>query len=180
MSVSEVLSSVPDRVLHDNSRVCHKGESWIWDGVLFEIIHPGYGHNFQGNNASCVLKLSNRSVSVLLPGDIERQAEMSLLAENLGNLRVPVLLAPHHGSKTSSSPAFIRAVSAGHVVFSSGYLNRFRLPNQDIINRYEHYGADLYNTATDGAVRIESTRNRFSISTERQLRTRFWNHMIDR
>jgi competence protein ComEC len=176
IKVYEVLSSVPDSIAHENSKLCHTGQSWTWDGIRFEILHPVATHDFQGNNASCVLKVTNQSLSVLLTGDIERQAELSLVARNNGNLSVPVLLVPHHGSITSSSFAFIRSVSASQVVFSSGYLNRFRLPNQDIIRRYESHGAEIFNTATDGAISIKSSQGQFVISTERQRTPRFWNH----
>ncbi len=174
--VDEVLSSVPDQISHKNTRYCQQGQLWIWDGIRFEILHPEFNHEFEGNNASCVLKIGNQSVSVLLTGDIERHAELSLITENQDNLEVPVLVAPHHGSTTSSSPAFIRSVSAKHVVFSSGYLNRFRLPNQDIIMRYEQNGATIFNTARDGAISIKSTQGNYVITTERQRTSRFWNH----
>ena len=176
INVDEVVTSVPESISHPVTRPCHKGEYWNWDGIRFEFLHPVSGQNFKGNNASCVLKLGNDDLSVLLTGDIERQAELSLLAENTGNLQSSVLLAPHHGSRTSSNPAFVRAVSASHVIFSSGYLNRFRLPNQDIISRYERLGAEFFNTASDGAVTIKSTQGRFTITTERQRASRIWSH----
>ena len=128
-----------------------------------------------GNNASCVLKIGSEEQSVLLAGDIENKAEDIILDKIGTKIRSEILLAPHHGSKTSSSSRFIRAITPGNVIFSTGYLNRFNLPNQDIIERYTMNGASIWNTATDGAIHIKYQGNKFALTTERQKRSKYWN-----
>jgi competence protein ComEC len=88
---------------------------------------------------------------LLLVGDIERRVELQLLQARTP-LAADILLAPHHGSQTSSSWPFIRQVQAAHVVFSSGYRNRFKHPAARVVSRYRLLGSHIYSTAHDGAV----------------------------
>tara|TARA_R110000824_G_scaffold288508_3_gene476718 strand:- start:37188 stop:39572 length:2385 start_codon:yes stop_codon:yes gene_type:complete len=130
--------------------LCRSGQVWSWDGVDFEVLHPDR-EGYSRNNASCVLKVSNGSHSVLLTGDIEAGIERRLLNSGAG-LDAEILLAPHHGSRTSSSPAFIQAISPEYVVFSSGYLNQFRHPHPDIVNLYTNSGTIALSTAETGSI----------------------------
>jgi competence protein ComEC len=91
---------------------------------------------------------------VLLTGDIERKVERQLLASERNILDADVLIAPHHGSKTSSSVPFIRAVSPRYVLYSAGYLNRFHHPAMKIVQRYREMGVKQLDTAMTGAIRI--------------------------
>jgi competence protein ComEC len=175
IEVFSIISSVPEKINNIASNYCLTGQVWRWDNVTFEILHPEKPASFSGNNASCVLKIGVGKDSILLTGDIEADAEYSLLAKNVNKLGASVLIAPHHGSLTSSSASFIRAVSAQDVIISSGYLNRFRLPNQDIINKYEASGANIFNTATDGAIIVKYINGDFSVMSEREVSSKFWN-----
>jgi competence protein ComEC len=177
--INMILTSVPQQIDHISSRYCLSGQAWNWDGVGFKILHPDNNASFRGNNASCVLKIGTGEDSVLLTGDIERRAESWLLEKYPGDLGATVLVAPHHGSTSSSGLGFIQAVSADMVVFSSGYLNRFRLPNQDIIKKYRSFGAKILNTATAGAISIRFRNGEFSVVTERMLSSKFWNFRIE-
>ena len=111
-----------------DSVACRDGQGWHWDGVAFKFLHPGPGTMREGNNASCVLKVSGRGGTALLPGDIERRAELELVNQNRGGLQSEILVAAHHGSGTSSSSSLLAEVRPRYVVFSVGYRNRFGIP----------------------------------------------------
>ena len=175
--VSSILSSVPEAIDHPHTRSCHRGQSWRWDGVDFSVLHPGKDSTLRGNNRSCVLKISAGKVSMLLTGDIEAAAEGRLLSGHKRELKSTALLAPHHGSKTSSTPAFIEAISPELVIFSAGYRNRFKLPDQAILSRYQDDGAQTLITARTGAIKVSLHDGEMTISTQRKIRRRFWHTM---
>ncbi len=102
-------------------------ERWRWDGVDFAMLHPKGGAE-EGNDASCVLRISTAVASALLPGDIEQVVERRLAAELGSGLGSDVLIAAHHGSATSSSSAFLAAVDPRWVLYAAGYANRFGFP----------------------------------------------------
>lgn len=131
---------------------CRWGQHWRWDGVDFLVLGPAGPTSGSGNNRSCVLKVSGVGGSVLFPGDIERPAERALLAHARGNLRADVLIAPHHGSATSSTPGFVAAVAPRYVVFTVGYRNRYHFPRPGVVSRYRSAGSQLLDSAHDGAV----------------------------
>ena len=174
VKVGEILTSVPSSIVHDRVEVCLAGQQWKWDGVIFEILHPRPGTPFSGNNRSCVLKVSSGAHSVLLTGDIERPAEWDLVEHAPSRLSSTVLVAPHHGSKTSSTRRFIRAVAPRYVLFSVGYLNRFKFPNQDIIARYNDAHVKLFDTSRDGAIQFNINADKVTVVTERETEPRFW------
>ncbi|MDR2240871.1 MAG: DNA internalization-related competence protein ComEC/Rec2 [Zoogloeaceae bacterium] len=162
-------------------RTCEAGQTWTWDGVRFEILHPEaaayavgeHDGKRKGNDMSCVLKIVSAHGSALLAGDIETTAERTLLKQRGGQLRADALLAPHHGSRSSSSPEFLAAVGARTAIFSIGYRNRFRHPHETVWRRYEASGAQLLRTDRDGAVTIEFAAP-WRITTERAARRRYW------
>ena len=170
-----VLTSAVDRIEHTSIDNCILGQRWRWDGVDFEILNPASFKNYHGNNSSCVLRVSNGQHSVLLTGDIEQSVESRLINSIPNKLTATVLIAPHHGSKTSSSLAFIDAVSPEIVVFSAGYRNRFGFPKQDIISRYESRQVKILNTARDGALLFRFENSEMIISRHRHQSWRFWN-----
>ena len=149
--VAGVLTSAPEDLHGVDAHPCRAGQSWRWDGVLFRMLHPPSGVAAGGNNASCVLHIQAQGGSILLPGDIEREAEVSLVADQ----RLPpssVVVAPHHGSRTSSSTVFVQAVQARFALFAAGYRNRFHFPSPSVVERYRAAGGVAANTAEDGAV----------------------------
>ena len=131
---------------------CHRGEHWRWDGVAFRILGPDRGAQGSRNDLACVLKVSSAGGSVLFPADIEKAGERALLHDGPGRLAAQVLVAPHHGSDTSSTPPFVRAVDPQYVIFSTGYRNRYHFPRPRVMSRYRRIGARLLNTARDGAI----------------------------
>ena len=183
--ITRVISSVPEQIPHGQARHCHAGQSWQWDGVRFNVLHPAVDTNLSGNNRSCVLRISTRDFTLLLTGDIEKAAEGRLM-KRYGekgadpffrydaSVKSDVLVVPHHGSRTSSSPDFIRAVAPDIVVFPVGYRNRFKLPNQDIITRYQNQGAKLLRTAKSGAIRITTSGTGIEVMAYREKKRRFW------
>ncbi len=169
-----VLTSIDEKIIHSGVGKCVVGQRWQWDGVNFEILSPTYSEGYQGNNSSCVLKVSNGQHSVLLTGDIEQAAESRLLRTMPDKLFANVLIAPHHGSKTSSSVAFVNAVSPEIVVFPVGYRNRFGFPKQDIISRYESHQVKMLNTARDGALLFRFEDSGMIFSRYKHENRRFW------
>jgi competence protein ComEC len=154
---------------------CVAGQSWEWDGVRFEMLHPAAdARERRTNNLSCVLKVAARGGAMLLTGDIEREAESALLERNPGALRADVLLVPHHGSRTSSSAAFLAAVSPRTAVVPAGYRNRFGHPAADVLGRYADAGASLRRTDLEGAVTARFRAKGLEIESERRRRARYW------
>ena len=134
---------------------CVRGKFWIWDEIKFEVLFP-VGPTFdKPNNRSCVLKISGKTFSILLPGDIERPAEEYLLRHYKSELAADLLIAPHHGSGTSSTTGFINAVDPRQVVFTAGYRDRFGHPTAEVINRYEVRSVKWWNTADTGTIEYD-------------------------
>lgn len=131
---------------------CQSGDHWRWDGVRFAILSPPPHARGSDNNRSCVLKVSAAGGTALFPGDIEAEREHWLLAHARKRLQADLLVAPHHGSASSSTPGFVNAVDPDYVVFSTGFLNRYHFPRPPVLARYRRAGARLVNTAHSGAV----------------------------
>ncbi len=133
-----------------NTSACRRGQHWRWDGVEFRILHPD-SPGWQGNDASCVLLIKNAGRSVLLTGDIQRPAEQYLQSSVP---RVDVALVSHHGSSTSSTEAWVRAVCPEIALVSAGYRNRWGFPRPEVIRRWRSIGAALIDTGQSGAVTL--------------------------
>ncbi|GLQ48600.1 DNA internalization-related competence protein ComEC/Rec2 [Dyella flava] len=134
---------------------CVAGQQWEWDQVRFRVLSPaGAGATASDNDRSCVLLVEGRGGRLVLTGDIASNVEPRVAA-GLGPGPPPVLQMPHHGSKTSSSPAFITAVKPGLTVVSAGWLNRFGHPRPEVLQRYAQAGVPVFNTAIEGAVQID-------------------------
>ena len=162
----------PLHALVPDTTRCAAGEGWEWDGVRFEFLHPAPGWELaRRNNQSCVLRVEAGGNALLLTGDIERAAE-DLLAEK--PVKAQVLLVPHHGSKTSSSEAFIAAVAPRYAVVPAGYRNRFGHPAREVLARYERAGVQLLRTDLDGAARITLKQHSLEVKSERSLSPRYW------
>ncbi|MBK7170451.1 MAG: DNA internalization-related competence protein ComEC/Rec2 [Gammaproteobacteria bacterium] len=134
---------------------CERGQHWSWDGVDFELLHPPPGSSgTRDNDRSCVLRVSAAGHRFLLAGDIEALAEAELLRQDAQALRAEVLLVPHHGSRSSSTAAFVAAVAPRYALVSAGYRNRFGHPHPAVVERYAARGTQLLNTAYEGAIRM--------------------------
>ncbi len=134
---------------------CQRGLNWDWDGVRFEILHPAADALWRDNNASCVLKVSAGEHSVLLPGDIERGAEFSLVLAETGRLQADVLLAPHHGSATSSTDSLLDVVRPKFALVPAGWRNRFKHPRPQVLARFRERRIPVFVSGETGALSME-------------------------
>jgi competence protein ComEC len=164
---------------------CEAGQQWSWDGVRFSVLHPPADFyaapRMKTNDLSCVLRVESSHGSVLLTGDAEARSEARMLADAAGALRVDVLLAPHHGSRTSSTAPFIAAAAAQNVVFTAGYRNRFGHPRADVLARYEAGGATLHRTDHAGALTFDFMAGATpSPRAERGYNRRYWREAPER
>lgn len=135
-----------------------------------EVLWPLKRVSGDENDHSCVIKLTRGNISILLTGDIEKASELALLKLYAGTnkLKSTILIAPHHGSKTSSSLDFVNAVSAKHVVFSSGANNRWGFPVAEVVRRYEATNAHIYITGKQGQIRFTLKDDSVNVSRYRE------------
>ena len=174
--INRIMSSVPEKLTGQQVEHCFAGQSWQWDGVHFEIISPDSASDLQGNNASCVLKVSSEYGSVLLTGDIEKEAESKLVTKYRQKLSTDILLVPHHGSKTSSTDSFISAVAPEYAFIPAGYRNRFDFPKQDIMARYEAFNVNTYVSYESGEISAQFRASGLQINEFRKKNRRFWHY----
>jgi len=175
--VSEVTGS-------QNVKRCAAGEHWRLDDVEFSFLHPArqavdpelIGQNVKDNDYSCVLLVQLGQSTVLFPGDIEKNAETLLMQrlkvpnsdgdESVSKVEsavpkafalhspVTLMVAPHHGSHTSSTTEFVRGWFPEHIVYPAGHRNRLGFPHYDVRMRYKERGSVPYVTGRDGTVRF--------------------------
>ncbi|TFZ08982.1 DNA internalization-related competence protein ComEC/Rec2 [Ramlibacter humi] len=171
-------SSHPLRAIR-GMQACLAGRRWSWDGVDFEYLHPtaaDVAAATRPNAVSCVLRISNARRSVLLTGDIEQPQEAALLAR--GTLApVDVLLVPHHGSKTSSSEAFLDAVRPHWALVQAGWRNRFGHPAPVVVERYAARQVQLVDSPHCGAAGWSSA-DPDHVRCEREVSRRYWHHLL--
>lgn len=148
-------------------RKLFRGDSFEIGDVDLHILYPEKPEKpplSVNNNQSMVMRLQFQNTAFLLTGDIEYQAEENILS-HYQNIKCRVLKSPHHGSRTSNTERFIKAVSPQIVVISVGENNPFGLPAKEVIQRYEKTGNQLYSTARHGAVEIVSDGETISVRT---------------
>jgi competence protein ComEC len=158
---------------------CIAGQRWDWDGVNFEILHPSpsdYESTLKPNAMSCVLRISNGKQTVLLTGDLEAEQEQRLVAQGKA-LKADVLLVPHHGSKTSSTPEFLDAVQPHMAIVQAGYRNRFQHPVPHVMQRYSERGIRIFQSPSCGAAQWQSADPK-NILCERERARRYWHHHL--
>jgi competence protein ComEC len=184
---AELLSSIEDD--HELQAVrratrCVAGQHWRWDGVDFEVLHPqadDYAANHPSNTMSCTLRISNGVQSAMLAGDIEQVQEARLVAAGAGaapnRLKSDVLLVPHHGSKTSSSTAFLDAVQPQFALVQAGYRNRFGHPAEPVLVRYAERNIRVVDTPHCGAMTWQSAQPQ-DVKCQRMQGLRYWHHQM--
>lgn len=136
---------------HAGSRPCRAGLGWSWDGVRFSVLHPAEGFRGGRNDGSCVVLVEGPGGRVLLTGDIEARGERALLAAQ-GRLPVDLVVAPHHGSRTSSGPPLVAATRPEWVVFSTNWRNRWGFPAEAVVARWRRAGAMPLSTERHGEI----------------------------
>ena len=174
---SALVQRFPARRVLANEKVsgagrCVSGISWTWNEVRFDVLHPP-SPDWRGNDGSCVVRVSAAGGrTILLTGDVESRGERNLLRQS-GELRADVVQVPHHGSRSSSGPAFVAATRARHAVFSVRHGNRWGLPDPAVLDRYVSGGATIHRTDRHGAV-IVSIGATGTVETRHWRAGRFW------
>lgn len=176
IQVQQIFTSIPEKFPSPITHACAQNQHWQWDGVDFNFLYPPVGQPYLDNNSSCVLKISTGNNSILLTGDIEKKSEQYLLKNEQQLLPATIIVAPHHGSISSSTADFVNAVKPIYVLFPVGYFNRYHFPNPKIITRYQQEGAMCYNSIISGAITF--IVNNSPIKPPQQYRLNhghFWN-----
>lgn len=163
LPVNRIKTSVPKKLLPFKAGLCKAGDTWQWDGVYFTFLYPDKTHLQQGNNSSCVLRIDNGKNQILLTGDIEKKAEDIMVAHYQESILATIMVAPHHGSKTSSSLAFIKAVKPQFVLYATGYHNRYHFPHAKVKLRYKKLSVQAFNTAEAGMIQFHLGNHAASI-----------------
>ena len=185
---ADVLGSIPPEhplQARHPVRACVAGQAWQWDGVRLTVLHPGEApsagepvllRGSTSNARTCVLRIAtDQGVAALLAGDIERAQERALVHSG-APLAADVLVVPHHGSKTSSSDAFLDAVQPSLALVQSGYRNRFGHPAAPVVQRYRDRGITLVASPACGAASWSSQEGQ--LRCERERSKRYWHHRV--
>jgi competence protein ComEC len=175
---SRLLSGTPRELeekfaLTFRVRSCHGYPDWRWDGVLFRFLETESSPGDSTNNRSCILQVVGHQ-RALLPGDIEIEQEARLVEAYGDRLSADILLAPHHGSGTSSSRAFLQRVKPAHVVFTLARRNRWDFPDAQVVARYRALDTLLHRSDRDGAVTVTSRSGGLLVQSMRNPPRRIW------
>ncbi len=174
--VSVIKTSVPEKFV--KAEYCLQGTAWNWDGVHFEFIYPTSDTLHLGNDSSCVLRVTSHGKHILLTGDVEKFAERSMLSNVAEALSADIIVAPHHGSKTSGLIRFVAAVNPHFVLYPIGYRNRYHFPHRSVVAAYHDLNAIAYDTAHDGAIQFQIlTQSDIALpSLYREVHKHYWNN----
>ncbi|MDB5818417.1 MAG: hypothetical protein JWQ11_2057 [Rhizobacter sp.] len=186
VQVDKLLSSLePEHPLLArllNHERCEAGQSWTWDGVSFEMLRPrssDYDIGLKPNALSCVLRVASQGdtpSTLLLTGDMERAQEEQLLDSQPTKLAADIVIAPHHGSRTSSTAAFIAATHAKVAIFQAAYRSRFGHPAPDVLQRWRDRNVATATSAQCGA--WHWTSEEATSTCERTTTGRYWNYGV--
>jgi competence protein ComEC len=179
MPIDKLLTSVPQQLRRYAPIQCKAGQSWDWDGVKFAIISPQLDPFLSDNDNSCVLQIQAQQGSALLTGDIEATAESWLVSTYGNKLKSDVLIAPHHGSQTSSSSSFLKAVRPNAILIPAGYRNPFGHPHDEVLQRYRHMNTPWLNSSNEGALQV-TFNHRLNIESWRVAEGKYWNFLGER
>jgi competence protein ComEC len=174
--------------LQQPGRRCTAGDTWQWDGVTFTFLHPQESSltlldsskqktrklKLSTNAQSCVLKIAGQHHAALLPGDLPAQQERALVKKYGDALSAEVVVAPHHGSATSSSAEFVQTTRARHVVALVGHRNRFQHPDATVQRRWRQAGAIFWRADLHGAITVYSQRAKLIVKAQRDAQRRYW------
>ena len=161
------------------ARRCEAGQHWEWDDVRFRVLQPGPAHyanaRLKPNDLSCVVRVESDAGAALLTGDLEARGELDLVRGDPESLKAELLVVPHHGSLTSSTPAFIAAVAPEFAVYTPGYRNRFGHPRPEVMARYDASRISTFRTDFDGALTFDFAPGVPRVPrAERELDRRYW------
>jgi competence protein ComEC len=156
---------------------CTDSAAWTSDEFSFRALHPSPRLPYLGNSSSCVVSVRGGETSLLLTGDIPEAIEKRLLSQGLDSHAI--VLVPHHGSLTSSSPEFIDRLRPELAIATASLGNRFGLPRDEVRQRYLERGSQFWSTGECGAIRvlIRADGSRVASSARRQ-RARIWRWQV--
>ena len=175
ISTDQLLTSVPQQLSQYSPSQCKAGQSWVWDKVFFTLLSPQPGRLPSDNDNSCVLKIQAEQGIALLTGDIEAEAEAWLVKTYQAGLKADVLVAPHHGSQTSSTDDFLRAVQPKLVLIPAGYRNQFGHPHDEVLQRYKSMQISAFNNSEEGSILV-NLANVVTVESWREQNGRYWNY----
>ncbi|HBR2778502.1 TPA: ComEC family protein [Klebsiella pneumoniae] len=155
---------------------CHRGERWQWQGLNFQALWPLPGSTAKGNNHSCVVRIDDGRSSILLTGDIERQAEQAMISRYWRHLTSTLIQVPHHGSNTSSSALLIRRVDGAAALASASRYNAWRMPSYKVVQRYRQRGYRWFATPQQGQITVVFSAEGWQIHSLRDQVLPRWYH----
>ena len=155
---------------------CVRGQQWQWGRLRFTALWPPALPVAGHNNDSCVVRVDDGQVSLLLTGDLEQAGERKLAALEKGQLQATLLQVPHHGSRTSSTPLFLRHIAGEAAVASVARYNAWRMPARAVVKRYREQGYRWADTARSGQVRIRISQGRWQMQGLREQIKPRWYH----
>lgn len=176
MPVRVLMAGQPETVLNLRSNVqgCQQGQTWVWDGVRFDILAPEKNTVFQTDNAaSCVLRIATKRQAMIITGDLPASGEVALVKRYGYKLRSDIVVVGHHGSKTSTSSLWLATVRPTDALISVGYRNRYRHPNHNVLNRLVDNEVNIWRTDYDGALSF-TLGNPIDIQPHRHTMLPFW------
>ena len=155
-------------------QLCLAGQAWQWDGVEFKILWPRIENLLRAssNNQSCILHIKSKNYSVLLLGDIDTTIEKRLAQAS--DLSTDLLVVAHHGSRHSTHPKLLEASQAKLALISAGALNRWQMPNIDVLQRLNQAGIPWLSTAQQGTISAHWQNNRIRILTQIKSESPHW------
>jgi competence protein ComEC len=174
LPVTRLLTSAPNSLAEYAPLTCKSGQVWQWDNVNFTILAPKLLDPARDNNNSCVLKIQSENGTILLTGDIEAAAESWLIDQYGEALHADILVAPHHGSKTSSTWSFLKTVQPKFILIPAGYRNQFGHPHRSVLARYEKIGIKWLNTADSGAILAGLSKQGITVKAYRNMDRKYW------
>ncbi|WP_261137619.1 ComEC family protein [Serratia entomophila] len=169
-------ASVRSPILNRGHLPCVAGERWQWQSLQFQVLWPPKALKRPVNDDSCVIRVDDGRYSLLLTGDVEKKAEAQLLRLQRDRLAVTLLQVPHHGSKTSSTPPFLRATSPEAALASTSRYNKWRLPSAKVVARYLANDIVWRDTSRSGQLSVLFFDNNWQIKGFREQLMPRWYH----
>lgn len=171
--VERILAAVPSSSA-PGADACVAGQRWRFDGLAFRILHPPRGWQGGVNDVSCVLEIDGPGGRLLMPGDVEWSAELSLARPSAGLRRADVVVVPHHGSASSSIPRFVAQVAPRWALIGAGFGNRWGFPHPDVVDRWQRAGATVFDTARHGALIVDAPPDGVRTPVSQRRVSRAW------
>ncbi|MBS0847802.1 DNA internalization-related competence protein ComEC/Rec2 [Citrobacter sp. JGM124] len=160
----------------DNHLPCYRGTRWEWQGLEFDVLWPPPEERLRGNNNSCVIRVSDGYHRLLLTGDLEASAEFALLRKENMSLQADYIQVPHHGSRTSSTETFLKAVAGRAAFASTSRYNQWHLPSSAVVTRYKERGYQWYDTPHSGQLTLAIDHKKWEINGFREQIVPRWYH----